>query len=207
MWWLWPSFLGLLLHGTVEDTVQIIRSWGTWNVVGSIALMMLHSFLPFPAEILACANGMLFRPVWGAVITWIGAMLGAGLAFGLGRQLGRPFVKRVLPLHHRKSMDAWSLDYGATALLMSRLIPLIAFNLINYAASLTEISWWTFLWTTGLGILPLTVLLSVAGDQMLAVPFWSWALVSVALGVSWYLADCRVWPTPTRSTRKTHAGR
>jgi uncharacterized membrane protein YdjX (TVP38/TMEM64 family) len=50
----------------------------------------------------------------------------------------------------------------------------IAFNLINYAAALTEISWWTFVWATGVGILPLTVLLAVAGDGMLQMPSWCW---------------------------------
>ncbi len=28
--------------------------------------------------------------------------------------------------------------------LMARFIPVIAFNLVNYAAGLTRISWWTF---------------------------------------------------------------
>ncbi len=44
-------------------------------------------------------------------------------------------------------------------LLILRLIPIIAFNLINYAVGLARISWWTFTWTTGLGILPMTLLM------------------------------------------------
>ena len=54
-----------------------IRSWGNWAVVASIALMVAHSLVPFPAEFVTFANGMLFGPVWGVVITWTGAMLGA----------------------------------------------------------------------------------------------------------------------------------
>ena len=54
--------------------------------------MVLHSFVPFPAEVVAMANGMLYGPLWGTLITWVGAMLGAYLAFGLARWLGRPFV-------------------------------------------------------------------------------------------------------------------
>ena len=41
---------------------------------------------------------------------------------------------------------------------------MISFNLINYAAGLTAISWWTFSWATGLGILPLTFLMVAGGD-------------------------------------------
>jgi uncharacterized membrane protein YdjX (TVP38/TMEM64 family) len=31
--------------------------------------MILHSFVPFPAELIAIANGMLFGPVWGTLVT------------------------------------------------------------------------------------------------------------------------------------------
>ncbi len=146
---------------------------GSLGVTGSIGLMVAHSFLPFPAEIVAIANGMVYGPVWGTVITWIGAMLGASTAFALVRLLGRPFVQRVLSSRHQQQLAVWSRERGGLALLIGRLIPVIAFNLINYAAALTDISWWTFLWVTGIGILPLTVLLNVLGDQMLTVPLWA----------------------------------
>ena len=68
--------------GGFEETIQ---SWGAWGVFGSIGLMILHSFVPFPAEFLAMANGMVYGLLWGTVITWTGAMLGAYLAFGLAR--------------------------------------------------------------------------------------------------------------------------
>ncbi|NCF10793.1 MAG: NUDIX domain-containing protein, partial [Gammaproteobacteria bacterium] len=116
-----------------EAFVELIRGWGAWGVAGSLALMVLHSFVPFPAECLALANGMVFGLFWGSLITWSGAMLGAWLAFGLARTLGRPFVGRVLPARHRERIDAWSGDHGWSALLAARLVPVIAFNLINYA--------------------------------------------------------------------------
>ena len=143
-----------------------IRSWGNWAVVASIALMVAHSLVPFPAEFVTLANGMLFGPVWGVVITWTGAMLAAALAFALARWFGRPFVDFVLNERQRLRLDRWMQRQGVGVLLLSRLMPLISFNVINYAAGLTPISWWTFLWTTGLGILPITTLLVVTGDQV-----------------------------------------
>ena len=62
---------------TVQDIEDTIVSWGPWGVAASMGLMVVHSFLPFPAEFLAIANGMVYGPVWGVVITWSGAMLGA----------------------------------------------------------------------------------------------------------------------------------
>jgi uncharacterized membrane protein YdjX (TVP38/TMEM64 family) len=178
-WWLLPPDSVIGLDNTVEETEQWVRSWGAWGVAGSIALMVAHSFLPFPAEIIAIANGMLYGPLWGSVVTWVGAMLGAAMAFGLVRLLGRPFLFRMLSPHRLHQIERWSRERGGVTLLVSRLIPLIAFNLLNYGAALTGISWWTFLWATGIGILPLTILLAVVGDRVLVLPLWIW----IALGV------------------------
>jgi hypothetical protein len=86
--------LGLFLIERMEGEISVrafedvILSWGHWGVLASIGLMVLHSFLPFPAEFVALANGMLYGPLWGTVITWVGAMLGAFLAFGLSARSG-----------------------------------------------------------------------------------------------------------------------
>lgn len=180
-WWLTPIGFG----GTVGGAEELIRSWGAWGVAGSIGLMVAHSFLPFPAEIIALANGMVYGPLWGAVITWTGAMLGASLAFGLARAFGQPFMMRVLSQHRQIALANWSRKQGGLALLASRLVPVIAFNLINYAAALTHISWWTFLWATGLGILPLTILLAVLGENVLEMSGWVWLLLAALAVLSW----------------------
>jgi uncharacterized membrane protein YdjX (TVP38/TMEM64 family) len=122
----------------VERTIE---SWGAWGVAGSILLMVLHSFVPFPAEIVAIANGMIYGPLWGTLITWTGAMLGAYLAFGLARWLGRPFVLAMIARRHHEKLDAWVARQGGGMLFLSRFVPVISFNLINYAAGLTAISW------------------------------------------------------------------
>jgi uncharacterized membrane protein YdjX (TVP38/TMEM64 family) len=148
---------------------QLLEDWGMAAALVSIGLMIAHSFAPFPAELLAVANGMLFGPVWGIVITWVGAMLGALLAFTLVRSLGRPFVLSMVPEPRWRTIDRWSRRRGGTMLLVSRLIPVISFNLINYAAGLTTISWWTFTWATGLGILPITILAVLTGAGILTI--------------------------------------
>lgn len=176
---------------SVETAVREIRGWGMWGVAGSIGLMIAHSFLPFPAEIIACANGIVYGAFWGAVITWVGAMLGASVAFGLVRWLGRPFVERMVPAQQWAQLTTWSRERGGLVLLTARLIPVIAFNLINYIAALSGVSWWTFLWTTGLGILPLTILLAILGDRMLTMPLWAWALLGALAVASWIVLHRR----------------
>ena len=178
-WYLFPE----LMLGEIEAAIV---SFGSWGVAASIGLMVLHSFVPFPAELLALANGMIYGPFWGTVITWTGAMLGAFVAFGLARCFGRPLTERLVPRRHLARLDGWAERGGWRALLVARFLPMIAFNLINYAAGLSRVRWRTFAWTTGLGILPLTVLMVAFGDALERLPWTLWlllALVCLALGL------------------------
>ena len=166
---------------------ESIQSWGAWGVFASIGLMILHSFVPFPAEFVAIANGMVYGAIWGTVITWTGAMLGAFLAFGLARTLGRPFVEMVVIKRKWHILDEWAATRGWHLVLISRFIPVIAFNLINYAAGLTRISWWTFAWATGIGILPLTALMVLMGDRIESLTWETWLLLLVGGLMLWFL--------------------
>ena len=167
----------------IEDT---IAAWGPWGVVVSMGIMVLHSFVPFPAEFLAIANGMLYGPVLGTAITWSGAMLGALLAFGLSRLLGRPFVETMLARRQATWLDSWSGERAVHWIFLARFVPVIAFNLVNYAAGLTRISWWTFIWTTALGIMPMTVLMVTMGASIHHLD-WQWWLALMAGGFSAWL--------------------
>lgn len=179
---------GLWAQTSIEEFEHLIESWGVWGVCAAIGLMVIHSFIPFPAEFVAIANGMVYGAFWGTVITWVGAMLGAFLSFGLTRVLGRPFVDKMLANTQRQTVDDWMANHGGGALLVSRFIPVISFNVINYAAGLTRLSWWTFAWATGLGILPLSTIMVIMGDQMGALPWYAWpSLGAVGLGL-WLLA-------------------
>ncbi len=176
---LWPEF------EFSKDAIEAkIEAWGAAGVAVSIAFMVVHSFIPFPAEFVAMANGMAYGPVWGTVVTWFGAMLGAYLAFGLARWLGRPFVLSMVPRRRHGQVEDWTRRHGGMALLLSRLIPVISFNLINYAAGLTAVSWWTFTWATGLGILPITFLSVFLGDRLWdgGSMAWLWFLAATLAG-------------------------
>ena len=180
-------YLGVYHGFSLQAIKETILSWGAWGVLASIGLMILHSFVPFPAEFLAIANGMFFGPFWGTVITWIGAMLGAVLAFGVARVLGRPFVETMVARKNWHILDEWTATSGWQVLLLSRFIPVIAFNLINYAAGLTRISWWTFVWATGIGILPLTTLMVVMGDYMEAMAWEMCILLGAGGLLLWFV--------------------
>jgi uncharacterized membrane protein YdjX (TVP38/TMEM64 family) len=165
------------------DAQRFAASWGAWSAAIAVLLMVLHSFVPLPAEIIAIANGMLFGTWLGIALTWAGAMLGAVLSYALARALGRPFVRLLVSERRWRQVEMLSLT--PTTLLFVRLVPLISFNLVNYAAGLLGVRWWPFLWTTALGILPLTVAMVVVGEAMLQAPLWLWLAIAAALILLW----------------------
>jgi len=177
--WFWLRARGIDLGETsTADVEAMVKGWAPWSWLASIALMVLHSFVPLPAEIIALANGMLFGPWWGVALTWAGAMLGAVLAYGLARALGRPAVRAFLPARHWARLEAIPVEAGP--LLVIRLMPVISFNLVNYAAGLLGVPWWRFLWTTALGILPIVVTMVVLGRELMAAPWWIWGAFALA---------------------------
>lgn len=160
-----------------------LQQLGGWGVLLSIGLMIAHSFVPFPAELIAFANGMVYGPLWGTVITWIGAMAGAWAAFGCARLLGRPFVERLVDPRRLERIDGWLEAGGPWWLLGARLVPVVSFNLVNYAAGLTRVGFWRFTWTTGVGILPPLWFMVTLGHHMDRLELWTWAALGSAVVV------------------------
>jgi uncharacterized membrane protein YdjX (TVP38/TMEM64 family) len=191
--WRWLGARGLSADSiTPDEAVRFIRGFGPWAPIASILLMIVHSFVPLPAEVIALGNGLIFGPTLGIAVTWTGAMLGATLAYALARWLGQPFVRALLSEERWRQIE--TVPRQAAMLLLVRLIPVISFNLVNYAAGLVGVGWWRFLWTTALGILPLTILMVVIGHGMASGPWWLWLIVLVAgaaLGVAWYRRRAR----------------
>lgn len=178
-----------------ESLEAFMRGLGAWGPIAIVALMVLHTFVPFPAELVALGAGALFGVAMGSALVWLGAMLGAALAFALARWLGRPFVAAMLSQKGLERLDAWTERQGAVSLLAARLAPVVAFNLVNYAAGLTAVRWPVFLWTTAIGILPITVVCAAFGASMRALDWRVTAALLAAaaltLAAGWALARWR----------------
>lgn len=147
-----------------------LLSWSGWAPVVALVLMVVYSLAPLPAGAIAISNGMIFGPVVGTAITWLGAVVGASVAFGLARVVGKRGVERFVPERSRATFDRWTQHIGAGELLVVRLIPVLSFTLINYTIGLAGVRFGVFLWTTAAGILPLMTASVLIGHGALA---WS----------------------------------
>ncbi|OGB83942.1 hypothetical protein A3F66_02255 [candidate division TM6 bacterium RIFCSPHIGHO2_12_FULL_32_22] len=156
--------------------LNIIRDQGLYattfvnsNYACSIFLYILGyiicvvSTLPLSA-IMTVLGGFLFGVSQGIVFSVIGAAVGASLSFIFFRHvLGRQFQK-----HYAARLSKFNAGverHGSLFLIMSHFL-FLPFFIINALASMTRISYWTFLWTTVVGIIPGTLLYSYAGYQL-----------------------------------------
>ena len=185
-----------------------LRDWlrtfggGAWLV--SAALMILQSLAaPIPAVPITLVNGLIYGPWLGALLSWGSAQLAAMLCFWIARALGRPFVEGLFAARALQRFDGFFAAHGWLAILTARLVPIVSFDLISYAAGVTRMRALPFFVATGLGQLPATIVYSHAGAASATNPsgavklvLWFLAAVVVAGGAVW-LSRRRVRDEPT----------
>ncbi len=165
LWWASGGQLWWELFSDRERLRQTVSSAGTLAPAVFVLLLVVQAVLaPLPAPAVATAGGYLFGALQGFVLTWLGALVGGVLCFVLSRSLGRGFVERSTRL---KGLDEYVREHGAVAIFILRLIPLISFDAISYAAGLTGISFWRFLIATALGMAPGTFVFVYLGSTKL----------------------------------------
>jgi len=144
-----------------------VESMGAWAPLASIGLMMFQAVIaPLPAFVITFANAALFGWVWGAVLSWTGAMLGAALCYGLAWWFGRGLVERMAPASALRRFDALAARWGQWTVLVARLLPVVPFDPVSYAAGLARLGFVRFLIATGIGQIPATIAYSLAGDLL-----------------------------------------
>lgn len=151
----------------LEGVKEYILSFGIWAPVISFMLMVLQSVAaPLPAFLITFANAGLFGWVKGAILSWTSAMAGAALCFGIARWYGREVVEKFTSNQALAEVDVFFERYGKWAVLIARLLPFVSFDIVSYAAGLTGMGFWPFMWATGLGQLPATLIYSYVGDML-----------------------------------------
>ncbi|MEH7107342.1 MULTISPECIES: TVP38/TMEM64 family protein [Bacillaceae] len=155
-----------LKDGDVEEFRDYLLTFGPFAAVVSGLLMVFQSIIaPLPAFVITFANGLLFGWGLGAILSWSSAMLGAILCFYLAKWMGRPVVEKIVTKKALQWWDVFFAKYGKQAVFIARIVPIVSFDLVSYAAGLTSISFWPFFWATGLGQLPATILYSYLGQS------------------------------------------
>jgi uncharacterized membrane protein YdjX (TVP38/TMEM64 family)/rhodanese-related sulfurtransferase len=115
-----------------------MRNLGLWAPVAHVVLFALGTVLFVPGAIFGLAGGVLFGPVWGTILNLAGATLGATVAFLVARYVAADWVRRKAGGRLERLIRGVEHE-GWRFVALTRLVPLVPFNLLNYALGLTRI--------------------------------------------------------------------
>jgi uncharacterized membrane protein YdjX (TVP38/TMEM64 family)/rhodanese-related sulfurtransferase len=137
----------------IEST---IRSLGFWAPAGHVVLFALATVLFVPGLLFGLAGGVLFGPVWGTLVSLAGATLGATAAFLIARYVSADWIRsraggRLARLVSGVEAEGWRF------VALTRLVPLVPFNLLNYALGLTRIRLLPYVLTSLVCMIPGTL--------------------------------------------------
>jgi uncharacterized membrane protein YdjX (TVP38/TMEM64 family) len=161
----------------LHSLINQVNSLGIWGPVAYIGIYNLATLLFVPGSLLTLKGGCLFGLFWGSVYVLIAALIGATLAFLIGRYLSRNWVASQIDQHPKlQAIDLAVAREGWKIVLLTRLCPVFPFNLLNYVFGVTQVSLKDYI-LGSFGIIPGTVMYvyigSLAGN--LAMPNMSTA--------------------------------
>lgn len=157
------------LGGVNAEQIQAWLNYhGIWAPIIYIALYIVATILVLPSTALNLTGGAIFGPVLGTVWTSIAAIIAAIVSFGFTRTIGRNTVARKLA-GRWQAMDAEVRRGGLFYMFAIRLIPIMPYGLVNFAAGLTAVSFKDYVLGTTLGTVPSVLPFVLIGSSGLTV--------------------------------------
>ncbi|OGW29715.1 MAG: hypothetical protein A2X56_06395 [Nitrospirae bacterium GWC2_57_13] len=162
-----PFFWDMRAVFSVDQMKQWLEGAGPLAPLLYMAAMAIAVIVsPIPSVPLDIAAGAFFGPFLGTVYSVIGALAGAGAAFLIARFLGREFMERHLG-GHINFCSACSNKLLTRIVFLSRLIPVVSFDVVSYGAGLTKMSLSRFSLATFFGLIPLTFAYNYFGSALI----------------------------------------
>lgn len=143
--------------------IALIETYGN---IGLAAVMIVQTIIaPIPSEALLMFAGAIGMDIFDVLIFGgSGLVIGSVIAFFIARRGGRSVVVKIIGERWTDSVDAWVSKNGTKAILFTRLIPVIPFDLISYVSGVTSIRFRDYFVATVIGAIPRTIFLAYAGS-------------------------------------------
>jgi uncharacterized membrane protein YdjX (TVP38/TMEM64 family) len=167
-----------------------LRDWaqslGPWFPLAFLVAHILATVLPIPRTAFTLAAGLLFGPALGALIAVVASTASAVLALLLVRAAGWR-LDRLVRFRAIHRADERLRERGWVSVLSLRLIPVLPFSVVNYAAAASAVGVVPYTLATLAGLLPGTAAVVFLGDALAGHPSPLLFVVSLftgALGVT-----------------------
>jgi uncharacterized membrane protein YdjX (TVP38/TMEM64 family) len=170
-------------HGDLGELRYELNRLGAAAALVLIAIALVHVIVPFPAEFPTAAAGFVLGFAVAFPLMVVAWTISCVVAYMLARAVGPPVLDRLAGKKRMARADA-AIDRGGwRILLFARLIPIVPYNLVSFAAGATQVPLGRFTWTTAVGVAPLTALTALLGARLQSPRFEDPVLWAVAAGV------------------------
>jgi uncharacterized membrane protein YdjX (TVP38/TMEM64 family) len=155
-----------VIQGDHDQVREEIDSLGVAGPLLILVLALLHSVVFYPAEIVDAAAGFAygFFPALALVMT--GWLLNGLVCWTIGKSVARPLFDRWFGEERFERVERAIERGGPTLLMAMRLIPILPFSIVSYAAGAARVPLWRFVWTTLVGYLPITAISVYFGTRL-----------------------------------------
>jgi uncharacterized membrane protein YdjX (TVP38/TMEM64 family) len=171
------------IHGETSEVRHQIKSLGAWGPVIIVALGVIHSVVPYPAEIVNAAAGFAYGFFGGLGIVSIGWMISAVVCYWFGTGVARPLLDRWFGAARFHNYERMVASGGVTLLIALRLLPIVPFSLISAAMGAARVPFVRYCWTTAIGFLPITALAVYFGTRLEGIRFTDPAVIGAIVGI------------------------
>jgi len=154
------------LGGDTEELRTEIDELGATGPLVVLGLCLAHAVVWYPAEIVDAAAGFAYGFWAGVALCMAGWLLNGFAAYAIGHEVARPVLHRMMGRDRFERAERIVHDGGATLLLAVRLIPILPFSIVSYAAGAARVPLGRFAWTTMVGYLPITAISVFLGTRL-----------------------------------------
>jgi len=154
------------VHGDTDEVRRQIDGLGLAGPLLIVALALVHAVVIYPAEIVNAAAGFAYGFFPALAIVTVAWLLSALLCYWVGTRVARPLLDRAFGYERFERFERMIERGGVPLLLALRLIPIVPFSLVCYAAGAARVPLWRFSWTTLVGYLPITALAVYFGTRL-----------------------------------------
>jgi uncharacterized membrane protein YdjX (TVP38/TMEM64 family) len=171
------------VHGETSEVREQIKSLGAGGPLIIIGLAVVHSVVPYPAEIVNAAAGFAYGFFGGLAIVTVGWMISGLICYWFGTGVARPLLDRWFGAERFARIEGMVDRGGVTLLIALRLLPIVPFSLISAAEGAAGVPFRRFCWTTAVGFLPITALAVYLGTRLEGLHFTDPAVLGTLAAV------------------------
>lgn len=196
VWAFWSFFQGEVVFNLFANDASKFRDYlvdlGPWAAFSYVWLVVLEVLIAFiPGWFVYPVGAAIFGFFQTTLYVMIANFIGSSISFWIGQRWGKPLLVKFISAKQMAKFEEYMEKNGTWAIFILKINPITSFDIWNYLAGASSISYWKFTIANLLGILPLIVFSAALGEQSFEVApqILGIMVLLTALYVIWYFVN------------------